>query len=153
MFRVVNKTVAIGLLFSVGLACADSIERYMQIAQTIPNREMKADTESQVWARSARNVLNLANESIAETLHIANMTAKDSGHALFCLPPGKTLTPKALGRLIQAYYTNLTPVMLEKQQQMTVSQVALISVMQRYPCAKSTIASTNRAESFTQGIN
>ena len=105
----------------------------MQIVQSIPNREMKADTESQVWARSARNVINLTNESIAETLLSANARATERDTPLFCLPQGKMLTAKSLGRLIQAYYTELSPAALERQP-MTVSEIALVSVMQHYPC-------------------
>jgi hypothetical protein len=128
------KVMMLSAFMFINAAHADNIVRYMDIAQTIPNREMKADAQSQAWARSARNVLHLTNESIAETLLSANSAAKEQGSPLFCLPSGKTLTAKSLGRLIQAFAAELSPAALEKQP-MTVSQVALLSVQQRYPCA------------------
>ncbi len=134
MFTLRHRGFIISLLLGLSIAHADNIQRYMQIAQTIPNRAMKADAESQTWARSARNILNLTNESIAETLDYANMMARDKGHPLFCLPAGKRLTAKSLARLIETFYAGLTVAQIE-QQQMTVSQVALMSVVQHYPCS------------------
>ena len=54
---------------------ADTMEHYMAIAEQLPQMEMKADPKSQSWARSARSVLTLTHESIAETLLEANEAA------------------------------------------------------------------------------
>ncbi len=66
------------LLFFVTIvsAEADTIDHYMNIANQIPQMEMKADQQSQTWARSARTVLILTSESIAETLILSNEEAQ-----------------------------------------------------------------------------
>lgn len=71
------------------LVKADTIDHYINISNNIPQMEMKADAQSQAWARSARNVLIITAESIAETLTQANDLAKSQGRQLFCLPEGK----------------------------------------------------------------
>ena len=48
--------------------------------------EIKADEQSQAWARSARHVLNITNESIAETLIALNEQATKQGRQTgFCV--------------------------------------------------------------------
>ena len=63
--------------------CADTIDHFMNIVNNIPQMEMKADPQSQAWARSARTVLILTSESIAETLVLSNESAKQQGTPLF----------------------------------------------------------------------
>ncbi|MCP0914527.1 MULTISPECIES: phosphatase [Legionella] len=121
------------LLMSASV-CADTIDHYMNIANNIPQMEMKADPQAQAWARSARNVLLLTSESIAETLLLANDTAKASGSPLFCLPAGMQLNPTMLNELIQQTYREISSQQSDKDR-MTVSQVALLGVRKQYPCS------------------
>ena len=56
-------------LFILLLSCyakADTIDNYMNIANNIPQMEMKADPQAQAWARSARHVLDVTSESIGK---------------------------------------------------------------------------------------
>ena len=94
------------LLFTISFgAYADTIDRYMNIVNNIPQMEMKADPQSQAWARSARTILVLTSESIAETLALANENALRLGSPLFCLPPpGNQLNAIMLHELIQETY-------------------------------------------------
>ncbi|PJD96221.1 MAG: phosphatase [Legionella sp.] len=112
---------------------ADTIDNYMKIANNIPSMEMKADAQAQAWARSARHVLNITSESIAETLIHTNDIATQQGNPLFCLKQGNQLTPVIMNDIIQRTYKNLSSQQSDKNK-MTVSQVALLGVSKQYPC-------------------
>ena len=112
---------------------ADTIEHFMNIANNIPQMEMKADQQSQVWARSARTVLVLTSESIAETLMLANDTAKQRGSPLFCPPPNVQISATMLNDLIQQTYREISSQQSDKNK-MSVSQVALLGLSKQYPC-------------------
>lgn len=112
---------------------ADTIDHFMNIATNIPQMEMKADPQSQAWARSARTVLTLTCESIAETLLLSNETVQQSGKPLFCLTPGTELSAIVLNDLIQQTYREISSQQSDKDK-MTVSQVALLGLKKKYPC-------------------
>ena len=122
------------MLLSVN-AYADTIDHFMNIANKIPQMEMKADPQSQAWARSARTVLILASESIAETLLLLNDNARQQGNPLFCLPVGQELSAATLNDLIQQTYKDIYSQQSDKDK-MTVSQVALLGITNKYPCQK-----------------
>ncbi|OGV29919.1 MAG: phosphatase [Legionellales bacterium RIFCSPHIGHO2_12_FULL_35_11] len=119
--------------FLVGQSSSDTIDNYMNIVHNIPRMEMKADVDSQSWSRSARNVLILTSESIGESLTLANNAAAKTGNPFFCLPPEVALDGKLLNDLIQQTYNEISSNPSDKNK-MTVSQVALIGIMKRYPC-------------------
>lgn len=112
---------------------ADTMEHFMNISNQIPQMEMKADPQSQAWARSARNILIITNESIAETLMQANELAKNQGNALFCLPFGATLDATTLNGIILQTYRDISSQQNDKNK-MTISQVAWLGVTKTYPC-------------------
>ncbi len=114
-------------------AHADTIDHYMNIANNIPQMEIKADQQSQSWARSARTILILTSESIAETLTLSNNSAYQQGAPLFCLPAGELLSAAALNDLIQQTYRDM-PSQQSDKDKMTVSQVALLGLTKKYPC-------------------
>lgn len=137
------NSLLIGLFISIS-TYADTIEHYMNIANNIPKMEMKADPQSQAWARSARNVLLISSDSIAETLMIANDTAtQNTGAPLFCLPVGEKLSGPLLDKLIQQTYNELAS-QQNNINQMTVSQIAYIGMNKKYAC------SNNKANSAGQ---
>lgn len=119
--------------FICGACYGDTIDNYMKIASNIPTMEMKADAQAQAWARSARHVLTITCESIAETLLQANNNAQQQGKALFCLPNGVQLNPVVMNELIQQTYRELSSQQSDKDK-MTVSQIALLGVSKKYPC-------------------
>jgi|SRR5580704_1877425 hypothetical protein len=123
----------IGLVFICSYIHADTINNYMNIANNIPQMEIKADPQAQAWARSAHHVLTITSESIAETMIQANETAKSQGKSIFCLPPGTLLDATALNNLIQQTYKEISSQQSDKDK-MTVSQIAWIGVTKRYPC-------------------
>jgi hypothetical protein len=124
--------ISLFLLVSIN-TYADTMDHFMNIANNIPQMEMKADPQSQAWARSARTVLILTSESIAETLMLSNDTAKQQGAPLFCLPPNVQLNAATLNDLIQQTYREISSQQSDKDK-MTVSQVALLGVKKQYPC-------------------
>jgi hypothetical protein len=121
------------LIFISSVCSADTIENYMKIANNIPVMEMKADNEAQAWARSARHVLNITCESIAETLTQANDAASQQGKPLFCLTNGAQLNPLVMNELIQSTYKSISSQQSDKDK-MTVSQIALLGITKTYPC-------------------
>lgn len=126
------------LVFINSLAHADTINNYMDIANNIPQMEIKADPQAQAWARSARHVITITCESIAETLLQANEAAKNQGKPIFCLPHGTQLNSVMLNELIQQTYKELSSQQSDKDK-MTVSQIALLGISKQYPCKSNEI--------------
>lgn len=128
-----QRIILLLLCIAANYVYSDTIDHYMNIANNIPQMEMKADQQSQAWARSARTVLILTSESIAESLLLANDTAKQRGTPLFCLPPSMQLSGLTLNELIQQTYKEISSQQSDKDK-MTVSQVALTGLSKQYPC-------------------
>lgn len=118
---------------------ADTIKSYMGIALQIPQMEIKADPQSQAWARSARHVLTITSESIAETLVQANEIAARQGAPIFCMPSGVQLGAMNLNEIIQQTYKEMSPQQNDKDS-LTVSQVAWMGVVKQFPCKTATAA-------------
>lgn len=121
------------LTFISASANADTINNYINISNNIPQMEMKADPQSQAWARSARNVITITCESIAETMLQANETAKSHGRPIFCLPPEVHLSSVMLDGLIRDTYKELSSQQSDKDK-MTVSQIAWLGITKKFPC-------------------
>ncbi|CDZ76546.1 hypothetical protein BN59_00820 [Legionella massiliensis] len=142
------------LIFSFIVVCscnvqADTIDNYINISSNIPQMEMKADQQSQAWARSARNVLTITSESIAETLTQANDLAKNQGKPLFCLPGGASLDAAELDTIIQQTYKDISSQQSDKNR-MTVSQVAWLGVIKKYPCQQQQNTISNLVQQVQQ---
>jgi hypothetical protein len=116
------------------LGFADTIEQFINISNSIPTMEMKADPQAQAWARSARNVLTITTESIAEALIEANQLASAQGKPLFCLPETVSLNAQTMKTLIENAYQN-TPEIQSQKNQLSVSKVAWLAVLKSYPCS------------------
>jgi hypothetical protein len=138
------RSVLISLILFCNCLQADTIKSYMNIANNISQMEIKADPQAQAWARSARNVLTITCESIAETMTQANEIATTQGHPMFCLPPNVQLNANTLCDLLRQTYREITSQQSDKDL-MTVSQVAWIGVSKYYPCAQNTAAKNKMA--------
>lgn len=130
-----RKCFSYAMVFFATNIFADTIDHYMNIVNNLPQMEMKADSNSQAWARSARNILMLTSETVAESLMLANQEAERKGAPLFCLPPDTKLSNSAINELIKNTYLSITSNLQDKNQ-MTVSQVALLGMQKQYPCKK-----------------
>ncbi len=135
MCKLFNKFIILSIFSITANASADTIDHYMNIVNNLPQMEMKADSDSQAWARSARNVLMLTSETIAESLVLANQEAEKKGTPLFCMPAGEKLSNSEINELIQNTYRGISSKLQDKNQ-MTVSQVALAGMKKQYPCKK-----------------
>ena len=133
------RTLLISFVAFCNYIHADTIKNYMSIADNIPQMEIKADPQAQAWARSARHVLTVTCESIAETIVQANETAKNQGHPYFCLPLNEQLNAITLCNLIQQTYKEMSSQQSDKDS-MTVSQVAWSGVTKHYPCQQNNTA-------------
>ena len=133
-------------------AHADTMDHYMGIVNKIPKMEIKADEQAQVWAKSARNVLLLTCESIAESLAIANDAASQQNKPLFCLPATVTLNGNMLHDLVQKTYHDISNQGDDKSD-MTVSEVALLGLTKTYPCASTIQQPTDIRMQSIHGIN
>lgn len=127
---------------------ADTIGQFMTVANSISRIEMKADSESQAWARSARNILLLTSESIWESLNAANQANQNN---LFCVPKQETMSAENMTDLIKTTYLNLSMSEQEKNK-LTVAQIGLIALQKKYPCgnrntSQPTITIHHRGES------
>lgn len=129
----------ISFIFLCHCIHADTIKNYMNIADNIPQMEIKADPQAQAWARSARHVLTITCESIAETMLHANEIAKNQGNPIFCLPPNEQLNATTLCQLLQKTYKEMSSQQSDKDS-MTVSQVAWLGASKSYPCQQNTAA-------------
>ena len=138
MFRQITSLLGIVVCLCAKTAVADTIDHYMNIVNNIPQMEMKADAQSQAWAKSARNILLLTSESITESLILANETATKKGMPFFCLPAGVKLNSVMVNELIQQTYNEITSQPSDKNN-MTVSQVALVGLSKQYPCVQQTL--------------
>lgn len=131
------KGVSILFAFSIaGNASADTIDHYMNIVTNLPQMEMKADSDSQAWARSARNILMLTSETIAESLLLANAEATKKGTPLFCPPHGEKISNSSINEIIKNAYTTMPSNEINNRNNMTVSQVALVGLQKEFPCKK-----------------
>jgi len=130
-----SRLLGISCLIFSNVSHADTIGRYMNIANNIPKMEMKADHQAHIWARSARTVLSLTSESIAETLILANAAASERGAPIFCLPAEVSLNAMLLNELIQETYREVSSQSSDKNN-LTVSNIAWIGVTHKYPCTK-----------------
>ncbi len=140
------------LLLGSNCATADTIDHYMNIANNIPQMEMKADEQSQAWARSARTVLTLACDGIVDSLILANENAKQQGQPLFCLASGSSVSPEMLNDMIQQTYRSLGTSQTEKDK-MTVSQIALIGMQKQYPCSAAAASTPAAPQTAAQTAN
>ncbi len=127
----------ISFIFLCHTVNADTIKSYMEIANNIPQMEVKADPQAQAWARSAHHVLTITCESIAETMVQANEIAQRQNNPMFCLPPGVQLDSAKLNNLIQQTYKEISSQQSDKDL-MTVSQVAWLGVAKQFPCQTNT---------------
>lgn len=141
---------AISLLLSPYLF-ADTMNHYMNIYNQIPQMEMKADPQAQAWARSARSILTVTEESIAETLLQANDQAKARGNPLFCPPAGTSLKAAQMNKIIVDTYRSISSQQSDKDK-MTVSQIAWMGIVKFYPCPKNQMASTYNDQRPSQGM-
>ncbi len=111
-------------------ANADTIGRYAGIVKSIPETTLKADPKSQAWAHSARTILAVAEESIAETIFSLQSITNKMNRPLFCLPQGQAIDTALVHQLLAQIIQQLTPADENKN----LSDVVVTNIMSKYPC-------------------
>lgn len=109
---------------------ADTIGRYAGIAKSIPEASLKADPKSQAWAHSARTILNVAEESIAESIAAVQTAANQLNRPIFCLPKDQSINTELIHQILEQKVSQLK----EADATKNLSDVVVASLTEKYPC-------------------
>jgi len=132
------------LLTSLSTATfADTIGRYAGIAKSIPEASLKADPKSQAWAHSARAILEVAEESIAESIAAVQNAASQLNRPIFCLPESQSINTALIHQLLAQSISQLT----EADATKNLSDVVVASLREKYPCQ-----STSQAQASPEAL-
>ena len=122
------------LVLISNLAQADKIKNYIEISSSIPQMELKADPHSQSWARSARNIITSTDETILQTAVLMNSLSAKQGKPLFCFSNNTKIDNKTIDTIIKNTYRDLVAQGKANVNNMSVSEVAVIGIANKYPC-------------------
>lgn len=128
-----------GLLLTIVSSHADTIGKYAKIANSIPQMSLKADPESQAWMRSAKSVLAITDETVAQTVIAMNELAKNQGRPLICPPVDKAIDGETIHRILAEAIKGAP----SENENTTISVVVANSLAKEYPCSGSTTARRN----------
>lgn len=120
---------------TIASAQADTIGNYMTIVNNIPEMSVKPDEQSQAWVRSARSMIGLADQTMAQTILSMNAVAAKQGSPIYCFPANFNLDAAAVDDIIQKTYGEWV-----KSQQASPSMPAsdvLLAGMAQYACSSS----------------
>ena len=118
------------LLGACNIAQADTIGKYAGIAKGIPQASLKADPQSQAWARSARSILEVTEETIAQTIQSVQSFAAKRNIQVFCLPAGMKIDNSLIHQILERSITNLSAAEANKN----ISEVVTEQLETQYPC-------------------
>ncbi len=127
-----SKCITAMLLLVTLNSHADTIGKYIGIAKSIPQARLKADPRAQAWAHSARTVLTVTDETIAQTIIAMQGLAKKHKLSLFCLPQGKSINTALINQLLTGIAA--APNIIDPNK--TISEVVVEQLSQDYPCDK-----------------
>lgn len=126
-----NLLFAATLMFTLPItAYADTIGRYAGIAKSIPEATLKADPKSQAWAHSARTILHVAEESIAESISSMQNAAMRLQRPILCMPQGRSINTALIHEILEQNIAQLKP----SDETKNLSNVVVASLSTKYPC-------------------
>lgn len=125
-----RKMILLLFILCPTITLADTLAKYAAIAKNIPTMEMKADQQSQAWARSARSVLAVTDEAIAQSIVAMNKIAEKNGGPLICVPPETTLDRDIVHNILAKRIQAMQP----DDANLTISQVVIGELSDQYPC-------------------
>lgn len=129
---------ACAALVIASLSFADTIGKYAEIAQNIPKMSLKADEQAQAWARSAKSILAVTDETMAQTIQAMNQLAYKHNSPLLCLPQGNEVTPELIHETLEKIIAHLRP----EQSTQTISNILVQQLQDDFSCqAKANISS------------
>lgn len=109
---------------------ADTLGKYASIAKNIPSMELKADAQSQAWARSARSVLAVTDEAIAQSVVAMNSLGLKNGTPLICSPPDTQIDTSMIHNILSKYISTMAAEDANK----SISEVVVTILTNQYPC-------------------
>ena len=109
---------------------ADTIGKYAKIAKSIPQMSLKADPQSQAWMRSAKSILAITDETVAQTIMAMNQLAKSQGRPLICLPDGKVID----GDTVHGILASKIQGDVDENAPDTISNIVTQELVKTYPC-------------------
>jgi hypothetical protein len=109
---------------------ADTLGKYASIAKSIPTMQLKADPKSQAWARSARSILAVTDEAIAESIDAMNTISKNNGRPLICMPESKPIDSTMVHTLLAELISKMAPDEASKN----ISAVVVSKLNTSFPC-------------------
>ena len=125
-----NKTILVLLSFVSLSISADTIEKYVGIAKSIPQSRLKADPKAQAWAHSARTVLDVTEETLAQTIVSMQALSLKQNSPIFCLPNGKSIDTGLVHQILEQSVARLASTDFNK----TISEVVVENLASAYPC-------------------
>ena len=118
------------LLTILSTAYSDTIGKYASIAKEIPKARLTADPKSQAWARSARSILNVTEETLAQTIQSMQALASKHNTPLLCLPAGQQIDNNLIHHTLEQLVNNFSP----KDADKSISQAVIEQLEAQYPC-------------------
>ena len=109
---------------------ADTLGKYASIARNIPSMELKADAQSQAWARSARSVLGVTDEAIAQSVVAMNLLALKNGTPLICAPPETKIDTAMIHTILAKHIASMPADDVSR----SISEVVVTILTNQYPC-------------------
>ena len=128
----------VGALIS-STTMADTIGKYAGIAKSIPSARLKADPKSQAWARSAQSILEITEETVAQTIEATQNIAVRNHSPLFCLPKGQKVDNQLVHSILDQAATNISNI----DHNTSISEVVVSQLSSHYPCQGRQKASSN----------
>lgn len=126
----IRKCVFCVLVVWQSVVFADTLGKYAAIAKNIPSMELKADAQSQAWARSARSVLSVTDEAIAQSVVAMNIIALKNGKPLICAPADVKINTEMVHTLLTKRIANMQLDDTNKN----ISSVVVTILTEQYPC-------------------
>ncbi len=117
------------LVLSLG-TYADTIGKYAKIAKSIPEMSLKADPQAQAWMRSAKSILAITDETVAQTIMAMNQLAKRQGRPLICLPDTKVID----GATVHDILASKIQGDVDENAPDTISNIVTQELLKTYPC-------------------
>jgi hypothetical protein len=118
------------LLMWMNLCSADTIGKYAKIAKSIPEMSLKADPQAQAWMRSAKSILAITDETVAQTVVAMNQLAKSQGRPLICLPDSKKIDGDTVHEILASKIAGD----VDENAPETISSIVTQELVKTYPC-------------------
>ncbi len=147
--NIINGVTSMRTIFSIVFvlisfnqsAIADTLERYAGIANSIPKMALKADEKSQTWARSARSILAVTDETVAQTIMAMNALALQNGRPLICPPQNEKIDKDKIHSILKDIISSPTA----SKEGMTISEAVIDKLKDQYPCRNQTTTALRKA--------